>query len=381
MKIKVLHFAGVINRFDFIDTVLTELDRREFEIRAITVTEPRNRIGKYSEEEVYPSICLSLPSIRGNWLKCYKALAEEIRKFKPDILHTHHFDESILGALMVKFGIVPRLVIGHHYSDHIYVLTKGLKRKIFLEIERWCNSKAARTIVPTEEVRNLLLKQGENERRVVTIPYGVDPNLKCLVSNENVERLKIKYNLKDKFVVVTSCRLNREKGLEFLLRAIPDVIRVVPNLRLMMAGDGPMMGELKDLVKILDISQYVTFLGWRADALDWMSLADCIVQPSLAESFCQVITESLILERPVIATPVGIAPEVIVSGKRGGILVPIGNHAEIAKAIVKLAENADFRKMLGKTGKEFVASAFSLREVAAKYERVYREIYQTNSKI
>lgn len=374
MAIKVLHFAGVINRFDFIDTVLTELDREEFEVEAVTVSEARNRIGGYSENERYRTTCLQLTSVRGNWLRCYRALAAKVKEFKPDILHTHHFDETVIGAILVRMDLVPKLVVGHHYSDHIYVLTRGVKRKFYLAIERWCNRKASRIVVPSQEVFDLLVSQGEDAAKLETIPYGTDPNQGRSVEKNKVKSLKKEFDLDEKFVVVTTCRLNPEKGLQHLLKAVPDIIKLVPNFRLLMAGDGAIAGDLKAMVKDLAIQKYVTFLGWRSDVLEWISLADCVVQPSLSESFCQVVVESLILETPIVVTPVGVAPEAIISGERGGILVPIGSHKEIAEAVVRLSADTEYRKKLGQSGRDFIISSFSLRATASKHEAVYRSI-------
>lgn len=372
--IKVLHFAGVINRYDFIDTVLTELKRDEFQVEALTVSDAKNRVGTYSSDEQYPSTCLHLPAVRGNWLRCYRALAAKIREFRPDVLHAHHYDEALIASILVRQGLVRHLVIGHHYSDHIYVLTRGIKRRAYLAVEKWCNRMASRVVVPSREVLDLLVSQGESESKVEVIPYGTDPKLSMSVDAERVSRLRSEYGLNGRFVVLTSCRLNPEKGLQHFLQAIPRVIRSVPDLSVVMAGDGTARDELEALARELNINDRVTFLGWRSDVLDWIALADCVVQPSLSESFCQVVVESMILETPIIVTPVGVAPDAIVSGERGGILVPIGSDEKIAEAIIQLAADKDLRRCLGRKGHEFIVSEYSLRATASKHEAIYRSL-------
>lgn len=372
--IKVLHFAGVINRYDFIDTVLTELRKDEFEVEALTVSDARNRIGTYSANEQYSSTCLRLAAVRGNWVRCYWALRAKIQEFRPDIVHVHHYDETLIASILARQGLIRHVVVGHHYSDHIYVLTKGIKRRAYLAAERWCNRIASRVVVPSREVRDLLVRQGESGSKVEVIPYGIDPQLAGSVNAERVSRLRSEYGLDGRFVVVTSCRLNAEKGLQYFLRAIPKVLKAVPDLSVVMAGDGAAKDELEEMARELDIRDRVTFLGWRSDVLDWIALADCVVQPSLSESFCQVVVESMILETPIIVTPVGIAPDAIISGERGGILVPIGSDEKIAEAIIDLAANKDLRRSLGRKGHEFVVSEYSLRATASKHEAIYRSL-------
>ena len=374
--IKILHFASVINRYDFIDTVLTELDKSNFQIRALTVTEPKNRVGAYSAAEEYESRCLQLPLERRNYPKIFSRLKAEIVEFGPDILQTHHFDETVMGAILVRMGMVRRFVIGHHYSDHIYVLNKGLKRKFFLHVEKWCNGAADRIVVPSQEVVSLLRGQGEDMKKVSQIPYGTDPTMLNAVNRVNVEAIRREFKLDEKVVALTSCRLNKEKGLDYLIKALPEILEQIPTFRLFMAGEGEKEPELRQMVSDLGLSSVVTFLGWRKDVLDWISACDFVIQPSLSESFCQVVIESLILEKPIVVTPVGVAPDAIKSGERGGILVQIGSSSDIVRAVVSLSADRKYRDRLAQKGKDFVLSNFTIHSTASKYENIYSEILQ-----
>lgn len=369
--IRVLHFASVINRYDFIDTVLTGLDKSRFQVSALTVVPPTNRTGSYSENEKYESKCLNIDFTRQNYLKIFRALKDEIRRFRPHILQAHHFDETVMGAVAAKTMKVPAFVIGHQYSDHIYVLTGGVKRQAYLYIEKLCNQYADRIVVPTQEVVDLLLKQGVDENKIVRNPYGTDFGMVEDVSADAVEAIREEFELKGKFIALTCCRLNKEKGLDYLLNAIPQIKAKYPSFQLVMVGTGAYEEELKKIQRELQLEESVKFIGWRKDALNWYSLSDVVIQPSLAESFCQVVTESLALRKPIIVTPVGIAPEVIVNGERGGCLVPIADSEAIANAISSLIENPDQKKRLADVGYEFVKNNFSIEKTAQKYEDLY----------
>ncbi len=156
--IRVLHFAGIINRYDFIDTVLTRLDRSKFEVSAITGV-PARRVGPYTKEEAYPSRVLNFEFIRRNYTGMLSELVREIRRFRPHILQAHHYDENIVASIAVRLARVPCYVIGRHYSDHIYYLTRGAKRKAFLAAENICNKTATRIVVPAQEVASLLTER------------------------------------------------------------------------------------------------------------------------------------------------------------------------------------------------------------------------------
>lgn len=372
--IRILHFANVINRYDFIDTVLTNLDRSKFEVSALTIVPPTIRTGEYTDEESYDSRCLNIPFRRRNYRRIYSELKNHIGQFRPHILQTHHYDETVMGVLAAKSLKVPAFVIGRQYSDHIYVLTEGVKRHVYLRVEAYCNQYADRIVVPTQEVVDLLQRQGVDEEKIVKSPYGTDFGMLKEVSNIDVEMMRKEHGLEGKFVALVCCRLNKEKGLDLMLKAVHGIVKDFPSYRLVIVGTGPYDSELRRLQSELGLEHHVKFMGWRTDALNWYALSDVVVQPSLAESFCQVVTESMAMKRPIIVTPVGIAPEVIVNGERGGYLVPIGDIGAIVEAMRSLVENPERRRILAERGHDFVRENLSVEATAKRYERIYEDI-------
>lgn len=374
MKLRVLHFARFINRFDCIDTVLSNLNRAEFEPRALTVSAPTNRVGDYRKEEEYDAKCLNTDFERRHYRQIYAALLKEIEEFKPHILQAHHYDETVMGALAFKKLKVPAFVIGHHYSDHIYNSTSGLKLKAYLAVEKWCNKRASRVVVPSRHVVEILTKQGESEEKVKAIPIGTDFNMLDTVRSAEVEAIRRENNLEGKFVALTCCRLHREKGLDYVLRAVAVLKNKFPQLRLVMAGTGPHEADMRRLAEDLNIADIVSFIGWRKDALHWIAASDFVLQPSVSESFCQVLTESLAFFKPVLMTPVGVAPEVIVNNERGGYLVPFSDDKAIAAALEEAITQPEKARLLAERGNEYVRRYLSVDTSARLYENLYRDV-------
>jgi glycosyltransferase involved in cell wall biosynthesis len=373
-KLRVLHFASVINRYDIIDSVLTRLDRSRFEARALTVVPPGNRTGSYAAGEEYHTRCLHTDFKRSNYRRIFAELRKEIREFRPHILQAHHYDEAVMGALAARLEKIPAYVIGHHYSTHIHVLTRGVKRKVYLQIEKMCNDTADRVVVPTQEVVDLLVKQGNKPEKIVHIPFGVELKMVNAVNEKEIQDLREQYNLKDKYVALVCCRLNKEKGLEYLLKAVPALKNRYSQFRLIIAGTGEHESSLRTLAQELQIEDVTEFIGWRKDAMNWFALSDVVIQPSLAESFCQVLTEALAVEKPVIMTPVGAGPEVIVNGERGGHLVPIGDSAAIGTAISSFIENPETASSLAAAGKKYIAENMTFEQTTQKNEKLYLQI-------
>ena len=370
--IRVLHFAGTINRFDFIDSVLTQLDRDKFEVSLLTVTASQNRSGAYPDEEKYYSFCLN-KKLRLMDPSIWFALAREIRRFRPHILQAHHYDEALIGGILARLLGVPAVVVGHHYGDVIYLLTKGIKRKITLLVEKLANRLADTIVVPTREITELLIRQGEKPGKVISIPYGTDFRM---FASLNTDRHQVLGELAAHLVGFSCGRLNAEKGLQHLIRAIPAVILKYPSFRVIIAGTGPEGDNLERLTKDLDLTEIVKFVGWRKDTLDLMASADMVIQPSLSESFGQVLTESLAVGTPVIVTPVGIAPEVVRDGERGGYLVPKGSTAPITDAICTLLDDPEKARMIAAKGNQYVRENLTVQRAARRYEKLYEDLVQ-----
>jgi len=372
--IRVLHFADTINRFDFIDSVLTELDRDRFDISLLTVSPSKNRTGAYSDSQKYPAKCLD--QSMSIWdLRIWWALASEIRRFRPHILHAHHYTEAIMGGILAKLMGVPVFVIGHHYADLIYLLTAGFKRRMVLWGEKLANSLADRVVVPTQAVVDLLVRQGEPVHKIIPIPYGTDFRMFKDAETEPSSELR-GLDEEDVPVAFACGRLNPEKGFEYLIMAIPAILQKLPRFRLVIAGTGPEESRLKEIVRSLGIERTVLFFGWRNDTLHLIREADIVIQPSLSESFCQVAVEALAVGTPVVMTPVGIGPEILVNGERGGYLVPPRDSMSIAEAVTTVLADRSKSSMLAREGRAYILENLSAEKTTKRYQRLYEELFE-----
>lgn len=377
IMIRVLHFAGIINRFDFIDSVVSRLDRSKFVISGLTSV-PARRVAPYPSEQKYPTKVLNFQFNRWNYARMFLALMREVRSFRPHVLHAHHFDENVVASAVARIARVPCYIIGHHYSEHIYYLTKGFKRKFFIGIENACNSTASHVVVPAQEVATLLTeRQGLAPEKVSVIPYGLELDSYQMPPPDKLARFRREHDLDDKLVLLTSCRLNEEKGLQFLLRAMPEIIRQISRVCLVLLGNGPYEEELRRLTCELQLQDVVRFEGWKDNPIAWMSAADVVIQPSLCESFCQVLLEALALAKPVVMTPVGAAPEVIGENTRGR-LVPKRDSGAIVDAVVELAKAPDLARRLGQEGRDFVRKTMRPEEIAKRHETLYEKLLAIN---
>jgi glycosyltransferase involved in cell wall biosynthesis len=376
--IRVLHFNNAIYPYDVVDTALTRFDKEKIDLLALT-GEATPPAGDYKVGEKYRVQSLGYKFERRNYLKMFLALTNKIRSFRPQVLHAHGYDENLIASLAVSAVRVPCYIIGRHYSDHIYFLTRGLKRKVYLTAEGFCNKTATRIAVPTEGVARILTDlQGVPAEKVVVIPFGVDFNKYRASSPDAPSRLRSEYGLEGKYLALVCGRLNPEKGLDYLLRAVPRVRAVNNDFRLAIVGRGERERELRALCQELGLEDVVRFVGWRKDAMDWIAAADLVAHPALCESWCQVLFEALGFTKPVIITPVGAAPEVIGNNERG-LLIPPGNSDAIADAIIELMNDRELARSLAESGRNYIYRHMDIDRAARNYEELYYAALQQAS--
>jgi hypothetical protein len=139
--IRVVHFADIVNRHDFIDNVVRHADSSRFAMGVCVRSAETNIAASLYPPEI-PCWDLHAPH-RRQMARAAWRLAANLRRWQADIVHTHHFDQALIGWLATRLYPHTRLVIGRHYSDAIYRSSSGVKRKLRLLIERMTNSAAS----------------------------------------------------------------------------------------------------------------------------------------------------------------------------------------------------------------------------------------------
>ncbi len=370
---RVLHFNYIIHPYDVVDTALSRIDQSKFDLLAVT-GQLAPSAGDYRAGANYKIRCFDFPFSQRSYPRMFRSLVEEIRRFRPQILHAHGFNENLVAALAVRYAGVPCYILGRHYSDHIYFLTQGMKQKAFLAAEGFSNRTATKIIVPTRSVAALLTdRQHVPASKVVQIPFGLDFDKYRPSSPEAPARIRADLGFKDKYMAVVCGRLNPEKGLDHILQSLPTVMTHNPDFRLVLVGSGPYEGEVRRQSRELGVESIVTYAGWRTDAMDWIAAADLIVHAAFCESWCQVLFEALAFGKPIIMTPVGAAPDVIGANERGR-LIPLGDSNAIAEAILELMNDPDAARRMGQEGKEYIFRHLGAERTAREYENLYTEL-------
>jgi glycosyltransferase involved in cell wall biosynthesis len=168
-------------------------------------------------------------------------------------------------------------------------------------------------------------------------------------------------------------RLSREKGIDIFLRAMQQVVRVAPEVRALVIGDGPQAAELHLLTDELGLSETIRFLGARKDIPVLNRLLDLFVLPSREEACPMALLEAMAASRSVVATDVGGTPEVVMHTVDGW-LVPPEDPLALSQALLMLLEDPARRTTMGAAARQKVASQFTrdhmVHETLSFYQRL-----------
>jgi glycosyltransferase involved in cell wall biosynthesis len=177
------------------------------------------------------------------------------------------------------------------------------------------------------------------------------------------------------FVLGLVGRLEEQKGQRFLLAALPDLSREIPNLSVLLVGEGREYETLKRRAEELGVSPLVRFLGTRRDLPRLFHAMDLFVQPSLWEGLPLTLLMAMGARLPVVGTRVSGVTEVIEDGRNGRLVAP-GDSEALAKAILELYRRPELRSRMAEAGRQTVAQRYSQEAMLRRLEGLYLQIME-----
>ena len=175
----------------------------------------------------------------------------------------------------------------------------------------------------------------------------------------------------DQFLWLAVGRLDQGKDYPNLLNAFSALAQRHPNIRMIVAGEGPLKSELDSLIQHLGIEGRVSLLGLRSDMPALYAASDALVLSSAWEGMPNVVLEAMASGKPVIATSVGAVQEVVSDGETGLIVSP-RDHEGLANAMEQMMDlPKETRRAFGRTGYKRVLSEYSREKVIDKWEDLF----------
>ena len=289
--------------------------------------------------------------------RAIRALCGIVERYEIDIIHCHGIKPDLYASLAARHTNV-RLVSTCHlwaFDSKKDWLISALERCILHAIDR--------VVVVSDHMVPQLRRFGV---RADVVYNGID--LQPFSGSDSDFRSRM--NWRGRPLIGAIGRLAPQKGLQYLLRAAPEVLRENPNALFVLVGDGPDRGTLEAEATYLGIRGSVYFLGVREDIPELLSSMDVVVMPSLSEGLPMALLEAMASGRAVVASRVGAIPNVI-EERVNGIMLSPGDVSGLTAALRDLLKNRELRVALGQKARETVASRFSAASMAKRYLEVY----------
>jgi glycosyltransferase involved in cell wall biosynthesis len=256
------------------------------------------------------------------------------------ILHVHGYAAADFGRLAAR-AVGAKLVLHEHFADPRMPAYQGLADRL---LRRMTDG----AIAVSHSTREFLVRERSvPPERVRLIWNGAPLDEFAPAPPERAQRVRRDLGLPDDALVVgTIGRLNAQKGHRFLVEAAARLLPRRPAARVLVAGDGDLMAELRQQAAALGVADRVLFTGHRTDVPDLLSALDVFCISSLYEGTPLALFEAMAAGKAIVSTSVDGCREVLEEGVTG-VLVPPGDAAALADGLDRVLGDAVLRRRLG----------------------------------
>lgn len=357
-----LHVGGLPR---VVDTLCRSIDRDRFEVSVLCLRD----VGPLGEA-LRQDLGIRVDKLRDNHhvpdRLAFLKVARYLKKFPADVVHTHNTEPFIEGTLgAVKAG-VKTLV----HTDH----ARPFPDRFRYMLGEWFASQFAWRVVGVSDhtTENLRRYEKISKKKLVTIPNGIDGDR--YDTEVDVAAARAELGIPEGAPVLGfASRLAEQKGLTYLLQALPAVLSKYPDLRLLVAGTGELEAPLREEARERGVAESIDFLGVRLDIPRLLKVFDLHVLPSLWEGLPMIILESMAAGCPTVATRVGGVATAIDDG-RNGRLVESRDPDALAAAIIAMLDDPDRRRAMGEAARATFRAGFTADAMARSYEHLYERL-------
>ena len=341
-------------------TLARTIDRRRFDVSVLCLWE----LGAFGEQLIAQGIPVDVLHVRRE-RTAFRKVARYLRQRRVDVLHTHNTPSFLHGSLGAFLARTPTVV----HTDHARDFPDRMR---YMVAEHIASHLVYRVVGVSEHTTNNLHRYEKIPRRkLLTIQNGIDGSRFRAPVDVAAKRRELDLPA-DGFVIGLASRLTPQKDVPNLLRAMCIVVQEIPNVTLLVVGegDGSERDELRTTANELGLGDRVRFLGMRFDIPELLATFDVYASSSVWEGLPMVILEAMAAGCPIVATAVGGLPTAITHNVNGS-LVPPRDHEALAAALIELLRDGERRARYARAGRQVFATRYSAEIMARQYEALY----------
>ena len=316
-------------------------------------------------------ICRGIRPIKDLWglYRLYRFLL----KHDYTIVHTHTSKAGFVGRLAARLARV-KIIVHTVHGFAFHEESSQLMIRLYASLERFAAHCCDKIVTVSKFHRKWALNLGIGTReKVVAIPNGI--SLKRLKRDKDRQSTRQELGVDpDALMILTTGRLATQKGLEYLINAIPELTKRLPqSFKVVFAGNGPLRHKLEKMANDLKVQDKVLFLGFRYDIGNLLASSDIVVLPSLWEGLSIALLEAMAAGKPIITTIIGSNREVAREGTVA-ILVPSKDSDAIVDAILKIVNDNNLREHLSVKAKEVYYLSYTEKQMMSGYRELYIDL-------
>jgi len=305
------------------------------------------------------------------FIKLARQLSRLMRNERPDTVVSFMWYTNfvtliarILSRISVKVIVSERYGLAVSFEGKMVEFLRGLAIRFFYP--------GADMVIVNSRVMGKQLKEmfHIHEGKIAAIYNPVDINKISIMAVEDAEHAWFREHIP---IITGIGRFTRQKGFDYLIKAVHRLNGDGAECRLVLLGKGPEEGNLKKLATDLGIDDKVLFPGFQQNPYKYLARATIFVLSSFYEGFPNVLLEAIALGIPSVATRCPTGPDEIITDGKNGLLVPPGDHVTLGTAIRKLLQDKSMRCQFSEAGKRR-AQDFEVKNIVRQYEKTIENV-------
>jgi glycosyltransferase involved in cell wall biosynthesis len=362
------YFISDVDKSFTLEWMFKYLDRHKINITCIILRNEKTYLEEFLKERNITVIRLRCGKYRLP-LNIFRSVLF-LRKHKVQAVHCHLFEASMVGLLAsyicrlkVRIHTRHNATIHHDYHPHA------------VKYDRLINRLSTDIISISDGVTKILVDLEQvPPGKITKIHHGFDFDHMNLMALAHYQDVKQKYHLEDSyFYIGVISRYMHFKGIQYIIPAFADVLKRIPNARLILANAyGPYNAEIKKLLEGLPFTSYLE-IHFEENVYSLIKNFNIFVHVPIemnTEAFGQVYIENMALGVPSVFTKSGIANEIVIDGENA-LTVPFRNAEKITEAITRLYSDPGLRKTLSENAVNMAREKFKIESMILKLEKVY----------
>lgn len=353
---KVCYIISDIDKAVFFENTALELRKNGIELSFILINCTNKKLHFFLAEHQFEVLTMEA----GSLLKTRRQIVTAkrwLKKKQVTHVHCHLAHANWIGLWASKLAGLQHRIYTRHSGEPLNI---GRKERIIDKIQ---NRLATQIVSISQNIDDLLQKQGVSKTKRVLIHHGFDIQRFSTPDEKECQRLILQYNSMKQFPVIGVIARRMEwKGIHFVIQAFEKLLIPYPNARICLFGD-PNTGDYDDQITALLANlpdENVCVIPFEYNVFDMYQILDVYVHVPInpsCEAFGQTYVEALAAKIPSVFTLSGVAREFI-SDRENALVVPFENSEAISKAIIEILENKELVKSITKKGYSDVSKLF-----------------------